>query len=306
MAAVTTLPESVFRQIRIQTSDPEVQIVGQVGGDGPPLLLLHGNPLTHRSWDRIAPRLAEHFTVVTTDLRGYGSSSKPAGKGDHHEYSFRRMAQDQVDVMAHLGFDAFMVAGHDRGARTAYRMALDHPRKVLKAAFLEILPTHCVAKDINFLMAIDLYHWWFMAQPFPFPERLLRGNEEFYIRSKLMTQGPGKGGFTEAEVQEYVRVCTPENIHAVCEDYRAAATVDLAMDTRDFEAGHRVECPVMVLWGTKSHTSHHHDVRSEWPKYCANVVGMHALPCGHYPVEQAPDETYNHLAEFFRYDRVNP
>jgi len=290
----------VFEQFRIQTSEAGVQIAGQIGGAGPPLLLLHGNPLTRRSWDRIAPRLAQDFRVVATDLRGYGASSKPVGRGDHHDYSFRRMAQDQVDVMSQLGFDAFCVAGHDRGARVAMRMALDHPRKVLKAAFLEILPTHCVAKDINFQMAVDLYHWWFMAQPFPFPERLLEGNADFYIRTKLMSQGPGKGGFTEDEIQEYVRACTPGNIHAVCEDYRAAATVDLAMDTADFEAGRKVECPVLAIWGTKSHTAHHHDVRGEWPKYCANIAGLHPLECGHYPVEQAPEETYRLLADFFR------
>ncbi|MBI5275121.1 MAG: alpha/beta hydrolase [Burkholderiales bacterium] len=290
----------MFESFSLATSDPQVHIVGRVGGKGPPLLLLHGNPLTHRSWDRIAPRLAESFTVVATDLRGYGASAKPEGGGDHAAYSFRRMAQDQVEVMAQLGFDTFRVAGHDRGARTALRMALDHPGKVRKAAFLEIVPTHCVARDISWQLAIDLYHWWFMAQPFPFPEQLLKGNEAFYIRSKLMSQGPGKGGFTEAEVQRYVQACTPENIHAVCEDYRAAATIDLAMDTADFEAGRQVECPVVVLWGTRSHTAQHHDPRAEWPRYCADIVGMHALDCGHYPVEQAPDETYRLLADFFR------
>lgn len=290
----------IFRSFQIQTSDPEVQIIGRVGGEGPPLLLLHGNPLTHRSWDRIAPRLAQDFTVVATDLRGYGDSSKPAGDDGHQNYSFRRMAQDQVEVMQHLGFNTFLVAGHDRGARTAFRMALDHPEKVRKVAFLDILPTHCVVQDMSAQLALDLYHWWFMAQPRGFPERLLHGNEEYYIRNKLMKQGPGKGGFTEAEIQEYIRVCTPANIHAVCEDYRAAATVDLAMDTADFEAGRKVTSPTLVLWGEKSHTAHHHNPLEEWPRYCSNIVGMTALPCGHYPVEQAPDETYNQLYRFFK------
>lgn len=288
-----------FKSIQIQTSDPEVQIVGRVGGKGRPLLLLHGNPLSHRSWDRIAPRLAQHFTVVATDLRGYGDSSKPAGNDGHENYSFRRMAQDQVEVMQQLGFDSFFVAGHDRGARTAFRMALDHPDKVLKVAFLDILPTHAVVQNMGAQLALDLYHWWFMAQPRGFPERLLNGHEEFYIRNKLMKQGPGKGGFTEAEILEYIRVCTPANIHAVCEDYRAAATVDLVMDTADFEAGRKVAAPALVLWGEKSHTAHHHDPREEWPKYCANIAGMRALPCGHYPVEQAPDETFAELHRFF-------
>ncbi|MFD0667920.1 alpha/beta fold hydrolase [Ramlibacter sp. MAHUQ-53] len=284
----------------IETSDPGVRIVGRIRGSGPPLLLLHGNPLTQMSWDRIAPRLAEHFTVVTTDLRGYGDSGKPEGLPDHSNYTFRRMAQDQVEVMQHLGFARFGVTGHDRGARTAFRMAMDHPDKVTRVAFLDILPTHCVFKDIQVQMALDLYHWWFMAQKRGFPETLLRGNEAFYIRDKLMKQGPGKGGFTEEEITEYIRVCTPENIHAVCEDYRAAATLDLQMDTADFEAGRKVQPPALVLWGEKSHTAHHHDARIEWPKYCANIVRMQELPCGHYPTEQAPEHTLAELLAFFK------
>ena len=292
------MPET-FKSIDIQTSDPEVRIVGQIGGNGPPLLLLHGNPLTHRSWDRIAPRLAQHFTVVATDLRGYGDSAKPAGSDGHANYSFRRMAQDQVEVMKALGFEAFFVAGHDRGARTAFRMALDHPDKVRKVAFLDILPTHAVVQNMGAQLALDLYHWWFMAQPRGFPERLLAGHEAFYIRDKLMKQGPGKGGFTEAEIAEYIRVCTPANIHAVCEDYRAAATIDLAMDTADYEAGRKVEAKALVLWGAQSHTALHHDPRQVWPRYCADIAGMTALPCGHYPVEQAPNETFDELHRFF-------
>ncbi len=284
----------------IQTSDPAVRIVGRIRGSGPPLLLLHGNPLTQMSWDRIAPRLAERFTVVTTDLRGYGDSSKPEGLPDHSNYTFRRMAQDQVEVMQHLGFQRFGVTGHDRGARTAFRMAMDHPDKVTRVAFLDILPTHCVFQDIQVQMALDLYHWWFMAQKRGFPETLLRGNEAFYIRDKLMKQGPGKGGFTEAEIAEYIRVCTPENIHAVCEDYRAAATLDLAMDTADFEAGRKVQPPALVLWGEKSHTAHHHDSRTVWPRYCAHIVRMQELPCGHYPTEQAPEQTLAELLAFFQ------
>lgn len=287
-----------MRVFRLPTSDPGVEIVGRIRGDGPPLLLLHGNPLTQKSWDRIAPELAEHFTVVTTDLRGYGDSAKPVGLPNHENYSFRRMALDQVEIMAHLGFKRFALAGHDRGARTAFRLAMDHPEKVIRVAFLDILPTHRVFQNIDAQMALDLYHWWFMAQPKGFPETLLRGNEEYYIRNKLMKQGPGKGGFTEEEIQEYIRVCTPENIHGVCEDYRAAATIDLQMDTADFEAGRKVQPPALIIWGQQSHTSHHHDPTVEWPKYCANIERMVALPCGHYPTEQAPKET---LAEFLAF-----
>jgi haloacetate dehalogenase len=284
---------------RIETSEPGVWIVGKRAGDGPPLLLLHGNPLTHLSWARIMPRLAEHFTVVATDLRGYGDSSKPRGLPDSSNYTFRRMAQDQVDVMKELGFERFFVAGHDRGARTAFRMALDHPDRVLKAAFLDILPTHHVWNDTSRAWALNSYHWMFMAQPYPFPETLLRGNEAFYIRDKLMKQGLGKGGFTEEEILEYIRVCTPEQIHGVCSDYRAGATLDYEMDAADFEAGRRIACPVLVLWGEYSHTGKHYQPREAWPRYCSNIVRMQSLKCGHYPTEQAPGATYEELDNFF-------
>ena len=292
---MSTLVESFM----LPTSDSGVSIAGRRRGAGPPLLLLHGNPLTQMSWDRIAPRLAENFTVVTTDLRGYGDSGKPEGLPDHSNYSFRRMAQDQIEVMGQLGFERFGVVGHDRGARTSFRMAMDHPNKVAGVAFLDILPTHCVFENIQVQMAMDLYHWWFMAQPKGFPETLLRGNEEFYIRNKLMKQGPGKGGFTETEIQEYIRVCTPENIHGVCEDYRAAVAIDLPMDTDDFQAGRKVQPPALILWGGKSHTALGHNPRIEWPKYCEKIIRMVELSCGHYPTEQEPEETYRELYTFF-------
>jgi haloacetate dehalogenase len=289
-----------FKHVQVQTSDPEVKINLRHGGNGPPLLLLHGNPLSHMSWHRYADRLAQEFTVVATDLRGYGDSSKPRGKDDHSNYSFRRMAQDQVDVMAHLGFKQFFVAGHDRGARTAHRLALDHPDKALKLAVMDILPSYHIWTHVSKEWAINSYHWQFMAQPYDFPERLLKGNEEYYIRKKLMKQGLGKGGFTEDEIREYVRCCTPENIHGVCEDYRACATIDFEMDKADFEAGRKVRCPTLVLWGEKSHTNNMFDPRETWPKYAENIVRMQALPCGHYPSEQAPEETYAELRGFFR------
>ncbi len=289
-----------FEKFEVQTSDPDVTITGRRGGEGPPLLLLHGNPLSHLSWENVAPRLAEHFTVVATDLRGYGESSKPRGKPDHSNYTFRTMAQDQVDVMAHFGFRQFCLAGHDRGARTAYRMALDHKEKVVKAAFLDILPTHLVWQELNNIdVSLSLYHWTFLAQPVGFPETLLRGNEAFYIRSKLMSQGLGKGGFSEEEIAHYTSLCTAENIHGVCEDYRAAATLDLQMDKLDLESNNKIACPVMLLWGEHSHTARHHDPAQAWARYAGNIVRARALPCGHYPSEQAPEETYQELMSFF-------
>ncbi len=290
-----------FEKFSVRTSDPEVSIVGRKGGKGPPLLLLHGNPLSHRSWHTVAEKLARDFTVVATDLRGYGESSKPRGLPDHSNYSFRRMAQDQVDVMAHFGFGTFRVAGHDRGARTACRLALDHVGKVEKLALLDILPTPVVWSEMgNRELALSLYHWSFLAQPVGFPETLLRGNEAFYIRSKLTTQGHGKGGFSEDEIRHYISLCTPENIHGVCEDYRAGATIDPKMDLADLAAGRRIACPTMLLWGERSHVAAHPvDPGKVWAEYCSNIVRARALPCGHYPCEQAPEETYRELHSFF-------
>ena len=290
-----------FEKFEVQTSDPEVRIVGRKAGKGPPLLLLHGNPLSHRSWHNVAPRLAEDFTVVVADLRGYGESSKPRGTPDHANYSFRRMAQDHVDVMAHFGYRQFSVAGHDRGGRTAHRMALDHPDRILKAAFLDIAPTPVVWAEMNNMaVTLSLYHWTFLAQPPGFPEALLRGNEALYIRSKLTTQGLGKGGFTEEEIQHYISLCTPEHIHGVCEDYRAGATLDLQMDLDDLKSGRKVQCPVMLLWGESSHVARHPQGAVEvWRPYCADIARTRALPCGHYPCEQAPNETRAELRSFF-------
>lgn len=288
-----------FKRFEIQTTDPEVKIVGRYGGNGPPLLLIHGNPLTHVHWHLVAPRLAQDFTVVATDLRGYGDSGKPRGKEDHSNYSFRRMAQDQVDVMQHLGFRRFSVAGHDRGARTAFRMALDHPDKVLKFASFDILPTHHVLTHMNREWALNSYHWFFMAQPYDIPEKLIEGKEDYYILKKLTKMGIGKGGFSAETLREYARCCTPENIHGVCEDYRAGVTIDFEMDQADFEAGRKIGCPAAIYWGEKSHTEKFFDPRQAWPLYCADIRRIRSLPCGHYPAEQVPDEVYDELYGFF-------
>jgi len=289
-----------FALTQIQTSDPDVKINLRHGGKGPGLLLLHGNPLTHVTWHKIAPRLAEHFTVVATDLRGYGDSSKPRGLPDHSNYTFRRMGQDQVEVMEALGFRQFAVVGHDRGARTAFRMALDHPERIDKFASIDIVPTHCVWTEFPRGWALHSYHWMFMAQPYDFPERLLSANLEYYMRKKLEKHMHGQGGLEPEAVAEYIRCCTPEQIHGVCEDYRAAATLDFEMDSADYEAGRKIGCPVLVLWGDKSHVEHHFKPREAWPRYATNVVGMRALPSGHYPQEQAPEETYEALDRFLR------
>lgn len=289
-----------FKHVQVQTSDPDVQINLRYGGDGPPVLLIHGNPLTHVHWHKVAPLLMKDFTVVVTDLRGYGDSSKPRGNEDHSNYSFRRMAQDQVDVMEHLGFKEFYVAGHDRGARTAFRMALDHPDKVKKFASFDILPTHHLLTHISLGWALKSSHWFFMAQPYDIPEKLIEGKEDYYIVQKLTKLGIGKGGFSEETLAEYSRCCTPQNIHAVCEDYRAAATIDFEMDKADFEAGRKIQCPAAIYWGDQSHTEKFFSPRDAWPQYCENIVRIRPLPCGHYPAEQFPEEVYGELYGFFK------
>jgi haloacetate dehalogenase len=288
-----------FRQIQVQTSDPEVKINLRYGGNGPPMLLIHGNPLTHVHWHLVAPRLAKDYTVVAMDLRGYGDSSKPRGREDHSNYSFRRMALDGVEVMAHLGFDKVCVAGHDRGGRAAHRMALDHPDKVRKLATFDILPTHNVLTGATWQWALNSSHWFFMAQPYDIPEKLISGNEDYYILKKLTKMGIGKGGFTEATLKEYARCCTPENIHGVCEDYRAGATIDFEMDKADFEAGRKIDCPMAIYWGELSHTEKFFDPRKAWPHYASDIKRLKSLPCGHYPAEQVPDLVFEELSQFF-------
>jgi haloacetate dehalogenase len=269
----------------------------RIGGSGPPLLLLHGNPLTHVSWHKIAPRLAQQFTVVATDLRGYGDSAKPLGGEDHAGYSFRAMAQDQVDVMRRLGFTQFHVCGHDRGARVAHRMALDHSAAVLRVAFLDIVPTHHVLNHIKKEWAVDSYHWFFMAQPFDYPEKMIEAyGFERYIRRKLDKKGVGMSGFTPEALAEYIRCCTADNIHAVCEDYRAAVGIDLVHDEADLHR--RVDMPVLVLWGEKSHVNRSFQPIEAWRERAADVRGQ-MLPSGHYPAEQAPDETLAQMRSFF-------
>ena len=286
-----------FRNARIDVGDVTINL--RYGGNGPPLLLVHGNPLTHVMWHKIAPRLAQDFTVVAADLRGYGDSSKPFGEPDHSTYSFRSMARDQVEVMAELGFETFLVAGHDRGARVGHRMALDHPERVLKLATLDIVPTHWALTHIDKAWAQAAYHWFFMAQPYDFPERLLAGRESYYIRRKLDKPGVGTAGFTDEALAEYLRCCTPENIHAVCEDYRAAISIDFELDRNDLDAGRKVRCPTLVLWGEKSHVERSFEPLEAWRHYAVNLADGRRLPCGHYPAEQAPDETCAALVGFF-------
>jgi len=274
-----------FRHERVKTRGAEINVA--IGGEGPPLLLLHGNPLTHVSWHRVAPDLAKSFTVIAPDLRGYGDSSKPEGGDDHAAYTFRAMGEDAFDVMDHFGFAKFMVAGHDRGGRVGFRMALDHPERIERLAILDIVPTHHVLNNVSMGWGLESYHWFFMAQKAPFPEKLICADLDYYINYKLNKKGVGLSIFAPEAFKEYARCTTPEQIHAVCEDYRATVTLDLAMDTEQFGKA-RITCPVLVMWGSNSHCGRHFKPMKAWAEWCDDLRGF-AVPTGHYPAEQRPD-----------------
>jgi len=279
-----------FQLTRIHTGEVEIRL--RVGGEGPPLLLLHGHPQTHVMWHAVAPRLARDFTVVAADLRGYGESSKPPTTTDHEPYSKRAMARDQIHVMEHLGFDSFLVAGHDRGGRCAYRMALDHPERVEKLAVLDIVPTGEVFRRLNTELALEMYHWFFLAQPYNLPERLITPDPDAYYFY-------GKRDLFHTEALEDYLQCArnPDTIHAMCEDYRAGATVDRALDDLD-RGNKKIMCPVLVLWSRSDRLDRWFDVLEVWRTWADDVRGW-ALDCGHYLAEEAPDETHERLQAFF-------
>jgi haloacetate dehalogenase len=289
-----------FKRRDIQTSG--ARIVTVTGGSGPPVLLMHGNPFNHLSWHAVAPVLAKEFTVVATDLRGYGDSEKPPGGEDHSGYSFRAMAQDQVEVMAALGFDSFYAAGHDRGARVLHRMCLDHPRKVKRAAILDIIPQHYLLNHMTREWGRFSWHWLFNIQPEPLPEKMMGADPDWFIEKKLAKTKQGLSFFNKEALEEYKRCFrNPDTIHAVCEDYRATFGVDLDMDTRDFAAGRKIECPVLLLWGATGGVGRNHDPGPAeiWKSYAANIAAAKAMPSGHYLSEEAPKETAAALREFF-------
>jgi haloacetate dehalogenase len=289
-----------FRRSEIKTGG--ARIVTVIGGSGPPLLLMHGNPFTHLSWHKVAPTLAREFTVVCTDLRGYGDSEKPPGGEDHSGYSFRAMAQDQVEVMAVLGFDAFFAAGHDRGARVLHRMCLDHPNKVRSAAILDIIPQHHLLNNVTRQWGTFSWHWFFNIQPYNMPERMMGADPDWFIEKKLSKTKQGLSFFDKQALAEYKRCFrNPETIHAICEDYRATFGVDLEMDTKDFESGRKIECPALILWGATGGVGRNSNPSPGeiWQRYAADVVQAKALPCGHYLSEEAPAETTAALRKFF-------
>jgi haloacetate dehalogenase len=287
-----------FRQDRIKTSGAEIAL--SHGGKGPPLLLMHGNPFTHVCWHKVAPRLAEEYTVVLPDLRGYGDSSKPEGGPDHSAYSFRAMALDQIEVMRHLGFEKFHAGGHDRGARVLHRLCLDHPDAVAKAAFVDMLPQHHLLNNVTRSWGMFSWHWFFMVQPNPTPETMISADPEFFLRRKLSKTAQGTSFFDPRALAEYLRcIRNPETVYGMCEDYRATFGVDLEMDGADFKAGRKVTCPAMILWGANGGVGRNHDAAAIWSQYATQIERTATVPSGHYLQEECPDETYRELRDFF-------
>jgi haloacetate dehalogenase len=285
-----------FTSERVDIGDG-VEIALVRGGAGPPVLLLHGYPQTHVLWHRVAPRLAERFTVVAPDLRGYGDSSAPPSDPSHAPYSFRAMAADQVKVMRALGFDSWSVVGHDRGARVAHRMALDHPERIERVALLDIVPTYVAFSKVDKAFATGTFHWFFLIQPEPLPEQMIGHDPAFFLRAMLGSWSGAEARFDPDAIAEYERCFDrPEVVHATCEDYRAGASIDLEHDEADL--GRRLDSPVLVLWGSEGRLpAVFGDLIDVWRTRAHDVRGRE-LPCGHFLPEERPEETAEELERF--------
>jgi len=280
-----------FESRRIRASGATIHV--KVGGDGPPLLLLHGYPQTHAMWHKVAPALARDYTVVCADLRGYGDSSKPRGVPGHANYSKRAMALDMVEVMAALGFVQFHLVGHDRGGRVAHRLARDHGKRVRTLTVLDISPTLKMYESTNMQFAKAYYHWFFLIQEAPLPEKMLKGVGPGYI---LMRLGRGKSGikvFDKSALAEYQRCFDP---HSTCEDYRAAATIDLVHDRK---SRGKIAMPVLALWGRQGVIAALFNCLADWREVAADVRGR-ALQCGHFIPEEKPKELVDELRGFLK------
>jgi haloacetate dehalogenase len=272
----------------------------RLGGNGPPLLLLHGFPQTHVIWHKVAAQLAPRYTLVMPDLRGYGDSDKPPSDVNHAPYSKRTMALDVVELMRSLGFERFFVCGHDRGGRVAHRLALDHPQCVSHLMVLDISPTLTMYERTTMDFATLYYHWFFLIQPEPLPETLIGVNRSFYLRNKLSGWGSvGTGLFDPGALAEYERCFTPAAIHAMCEDYRAAASIDLEHDRADLKADNRVECPVSVLWGERGVVNKLFAPIRDWQSRSKGTVVGRTMPTGHYIPEEAPELLSAEMQAFF-------
>ena len=290
-----------FEQMRLSvpSEDGPIEIACLVGGNGPALLLLHGFPQTKAIWHQVAPELAKNFTVVASDLRGYGASSKPHGKPDHSSYSKRSMAKDQHALMHALGHKQFFVLGHDRGGRVSHRLAMDFPQSVLKLMVLDISPTLAMYDRTSMAFAKGYWHWFFLIQPEPVPETLIGANPEYWLKNH-MGRHAGTGIFSPERWAEYLSgVSNPQGMHAMCEDYRAAATIDLEHDRADRNDGKRLQMPLRVLWGEHGLVNQCFTPIADWQEVSDGEVTGRAVACGHYIPEELPELVIKEAEAFF-------
>ena len=291
-----------FEQMRLSvpSEDGPIEIACLVGGNGPALLLLHGFPQTKAIWHQVAPELAKNFTVVASDLRGYGASSKPHGKPDHSSYSKRSMAKDQHALMNALGHKQFFVLGHDRGGRVSHRLAMDFPQSVLKLMVLDISPTLAMYDRTSMAFAKGYWHWFFLIQPEPVPETLIGANPEYWLKNH-MGRHAGTGIFSPERWAEYLSgVSNPQGMHAMCEDYRAAATIDLEHDRADRNDGKRLQMPLRVLWGEHGLVNQCFTPIADWQEVSDGEVTGRAVACGHYIPEELPELVIKEAEAFFQ------
>ncbi len=283
-------------------TDAGVRIHARIGGDGPPMLLLHGHPQTHAIWHKVAPALAERFTLVLCDLRGYGDSSKPEGEADHANYGKRVMARDMRRVMQALGHERFAVMAHDRGARVAHRLAADHGEAVRRLVLLDIAPTLAMYEQTSEAFARAYWHWFFLIQPAPLPERLIEADPAAYLRDVMGRRSAGLAPFDLRALAEYARcLALPGSAHGLCEDYRAAAGIDLEHDRADRDAGRRLRMPLLALWGEQGVVHRCFKPLDEWRRVAEAVRGG-PLPCGHYIPEEAPEGLLSQALPFLTED----
>lgn len=287
--------DSGFEKVRVKTRGADINVLHS--GTGNPLLLLHGYPQTHVMWHLVAPELKNHFQVICPDLRGYGDSSKPESRADHYPYSKRAMALDMIELMAFFGHHAFSVAGHDRGGRVAHRLALDFPDKIKQACVMDIVPTYHMFKNVDQNFATGYYHWFFLIQPNGLPEHMIGVDPDFYLKEKLKRWSAPNSEFDPDAIAEYQRCFRdPKTIHATCEDYRAAATVDLKHDEESRQK--KITCPLLVLWGQEGFVHRTYNVLEVWSQFAENVEGK-SLKCGHFLAEEDPITVVQELRRFF-------
>jgi len=292
------IPGFEQKKVTIDSDDGPIEIACQIGGNGPPILLLHGFPQTKAIWEEVAPGLANNYTVVASDLRGYGESSKPHGKADHSSYSKRAMAADQHALMRSLGYQQFFLLGHDRGGRVSHRLAMDFPESVLRLMVLDISPTLTMYDNTTMEFAQGYWHWFFLIQNEPIPEAMIAANPEFWLKNH-MGRHAGTGIFTPQRWAEYLAGAShPQSMHAMCEDYRAAATIDLVHDRADRAAGMKLTMPLRVLWGEHGLVNKCFKPIADWQEVAKDVIGR-SVASGHYIPEECPTELIAEAKTFF-------